>query len=74
MSKDFLRSNKKQISYISYYINNLLISEYQKEHIEKHRQYIACKGLRLSDRPQKRVVLGEIVCNKNKPSKTKNIK
>jgi hypothetical protein len=73
MSKDFLRSNKKRISYISYHTNDLLISEYQKEHIEKRRQYITCKGLRLLDQPQKRIILGEIACNKNKPSKTKNI-
>jgi hypothetical protein len=74
MSKDFPRSNKKRISYISYYTNDLLISEYQKEYIEKHRQYVVYKGLRLSDRPQKRIILGEIACNKNRPSKTKNIK
>jgi hypothetical protein len=74
MSKDLPRSNKRRISYISHHTNDLLISEYQKEHMEKRRQYVACKGLRLLDRPQKRVVLGEIVCNKNRPSKTKNIK
>jgi hypothetical protein len=73
ISKDLPRSNKKRISYISYYTNDLLISEYQKKHIEKRRQYVICKGLRLSDRPQKRIILGEIVCNKNRPSKTKNV-
>jgi hypothetical protein len=74
MSKDLPRSKKRRISHISDRAEVLPVSHHEKESTKKRRQCVACAGLRLSDRPQKRVALATIAANKGRPNKTRIVR
>jgi hypothetical protein len=69
MSKDPPRSRKRRISHISQGAENRPPSLHEKVKLGKRRQYVASKGLRIEDRPQKRVALATIARNNQRPSK-----
>jgi hypothetical protein len=69
MGKEFPLSKKRRISHISQDYETLPNSYHHKIKNKVRRQCVACKGLRLSDRPQKRLALATIATDNNRPSK-----
>jgi hypothetical protein len=69
MSKDLPKSRKRRISYINQGAENRPLSLYEKMKLGKRRQCVIYKGLRIEDRPQKRVALVIITRNNQRPSK-----
>jgi hypothetical protein len=63
ISKGFDRPPKRYIIYINTQAKSRPIFLYKKIKMEDYKQYIIYKNLKLSDRPQKRIVLGVIVFN-----------
>jgi hypothetical protein len=68
MSKDIARVKKRRISHISTQAESLPYLLHQKIRIEGRQQCAACRGLRITDRPPKRVALGEITTNNQRKS------
>jgi hypothetical protein len=69
ISKDLSRSRKKRILYISQEVENQPLSFHKKIKLGKYKQYIIYKGLRIEDRPQKKVILAIIARNNQQLSK-----
>jgi hypothetical protein len=63
------RSPKRRVSIVSQEADSRPPYTYQRVKMAKRGWCVACKGGRVSDRPQKRVALGEIAANRARPSK-----
>jgi hypothetical protein len=69
ISKNLDQPPKCRIAYISTQAESRPVSLHQKIKMGNHRNCITYRGLRVSDRPQKRVVLAAIAANNQRESK-----
>jgi hypothetical protein len=69
MAKDVQVSPKRRISYMFTNVQSSLATEYEMVKIEWRKDCVCCKGLRLGDRPQKKMALKEIATNQGRESK-----
>jgi hypothetical protein len=69
MAKDVQVSPKRRISHMSTDAQSSPATEHEMVKMECRKDCVCCKGLRLGDRPQKRMALGEIAANQGRESK-----
>ena len=61
-------TNKRRISIISIASESLPPKDHELVKRQGRKQCVCCAGMRIGDRPPKRVALGQIAANSNRPS------
>jgi hypothetical protein len=71
MAKDARVSPKRRVSHMSTDAETLPAIQHQLVRRQGRKDCVCCKGLRITDRPQKRIALGDIAANQGRESKRK---
>jgi hypothetical protein len=69
MAKDARVSPKRRVSHMSTDAETLPVIQHQLVRRQGRKDCVCCKGLRITDRPQKRIALGDIAANQGRESK-----
>ena len=72
MAKDARVSPKRRVSYISTDAETLPVIQHQLVRRQSRKDCVCCKGLRITDRPQKRIALGDIAANHKRESRRRS--
>ncbi len=72
MAKDARVSPKRRVSHMSTDTETLPVIQHQLVRRQSRRDCMYYKGLRITDRPQKRIALGDIAANQNRESRRRS--
>jgi hypothetical protein len=72
LGKAALPSAKKRVAYLSIEAASIPLEKHQLVKMKSRRHCVACKGLRHSDRPQKRRALSKIIGNAGRSTENRS--